>query len=96
MFFFGFLLNFSSCLNFSKLFLAPMRPSWLPRRDYYALLGVARSAGTREIRSGYQWAASKWHPQKNPGKAETQSRFRDIAEAYDAPRRHMRVRGVDI
>mmetsp|Transcript_15610 Transcript_15610/g.19102 ORF Transcript_15610/g.19102 Transcript_15610/m.19102 type:complete len:212 (+) Transcript_15610:43-678(+) len=53
-------------------------------RDYYALLGIPRSATTRQIRSGYQWAAAKWHPQKNPGaKVEAQSRFRDIAEAYD-------------
>ncbi|CAK9113167.1 unnamed protein product [Durusdinium trenchii] len=54
------------------------------RRDYYSLLGIPRSATTREIRSGYQWAAAKWHPQKNPStKVEAQSRFRDIAEAYD-------------
>eukprot|EP00439_Symbiodinium_sp_Y106_P028322 s5242_g3.t1 len=54
------------------------------RRDYYALLDIPRSATTRQIRSGYQWAAAKWHPQKNPGaKVEAQSRFRDIAEAYD-------------
>ncbi|CAE7940764.1 csn1 [Symbiodinium sp. KB8] len=53
-------------------------------RDYYALLDIPRSATTRQIRSGYQWAAAKWHPQKNPGaKVEAQSRFRDIAEAYD-------------
>jgi len=53
-------------------------------RDYYGLLGVTRSATSAELRAGYKWAAAKWHPQKNPNaKAEAQTRFRDIAEAYD-------------
>merc|ERR1711972_1139379 len=37
-----------------------------------------------DIRAGYRWAATKWHPQKNPStKVEAEQRFRDIAEAYD-------------
>mmetsp|Transcript_14917 Transcript_14917/g.26140 ORF Transcript_14917/g.26140 Transcript_14917/m.26140 type:complete len:211 (-) Transcript_14917:41-673(-) len=53
-------------------------------RDYYGLLDVTRSATSLELRAGYKWAAAKWHPQKNPNaKAEAQTRFRDIAEAYD-------------
>eukprot|EP00930_Biecheleria_cincta_P034359 TRINITY_DN23759_c0_g2_i1.p1 TRINITY_DN23759_c0_g2~~TRINITY_DN23759_c0_g2_i1.p1 ORF type:complete len:212 (-),score=52.77 TRINITY_DN23759_c0_g2_i1:33-668(-) len=53
-------------------------------REYYTILGVTRNATTVELHAGYKWMAAKWHPQKNPSaKAEAQSRFRDIAEAYD-------------
>lgn len=53
-------------------------------RDYYAILGVPRTASSKEIREGYKWNAMKWHPQKNPSsKVEAEQRFRDIAESYD-------------
>jgi len=53
-------------------------------RDYYGLLGVARNATLAEIKEGYKNHAMKWHPQKNPNNKEAaESRFRDIAEAYD-------------
>lgn len=56
----------------------------MPQRDYYGIMGVARTASAEQIREGYRRVAMKWHPQKNPGsKVEAEQRFRDIAEAYD-------------
>mmetsp|Transcript_2833 Transcript_2833/g.4672 ORF Transcript_2833/g.4672 Transcript_2833/m.4672 type:complete len:226 (+) Transcript_2833:62-739(+) len=53
-------------------------------KDYYRTLGVTRTATPEEIRSGYQWMAMKWHPQRNPTmKLEAELRFHEIAEAYD-------------
>lgn len=53
-------------------------------RDYYATLGVSRDAKEEEVKKGYRKFAMKWHPQKNPNnREEAESRFREIAEAYD-------------
>mmetsp|Transcript_16711 Transcript_16711/g.35892 ORF Transcript_16711/g.35892 Transcript_16711/m.35892 type:complete len:214 (-) Transcript_16711:89-730(-) len=53
-------------------------------KDYYATLGVARTATGVQIREGFRRVALKWHPQRNPGaKTEAELRFREIAEAYD-------------
>lgn len=53
-------------------------------RDYYGVLGCERTATNTEIARCYQWAATKWHPQKNPGrKQEAEQRFAEIAEAFD-------------
>lgn len=52
--------------------------------DYYAILDVPREASTAQINEGYRRLALKWHPQKNPHRRdESESKFREIAEAYD-------------
>jgi molecular chaperone DnaJ len=55
----------------------------LSDRDYYDVLGVSREAEFNEIKKAYRRAALKHHPDKNPGDAEAEARFKDAAEAYE-------------
>ncbi|KAJ1556734.1 DnaJ sub C member 3, partial [Cladochytrium tenue] len=43
------------------------------RKDYYKVLGVARTAGLREIRQAYRRLASEWHPDKYQGDMEPEA-----------------------
>jgi molecular chaperone DnaJ len=53
------------------------------QRDYYEILGVAKTAAVEEIKSAYRKAALKWHPDRNPEhKEESELRFRESTEAY--------------
>jgi molecular chaperone DnaJ len=52
------------------------------RRDYYEILGVARSATEIEIKSAYRKLALKYHPDRNPGDKAAEERFKECAEAY--------------
>jgi molecular chaperone DnaJ len=51
--------------------------------DYYAVLGVARDAAPDEIKKAFRRLARETHPDANPGDAEAEHRFREIAEAYE-------------
>ncbi len=52
------------------------------KRDYYEVLGVARDAGGDEVRKAYRQAALKNHPDRNPGDAAAEARFKEATEAY--------------
>jgi molecular chaperone DnaJ len=53
------------------------------QRDYYEVLGVARTATVEEIKSAYRKCALKWHPDRHPeDKAEAEVKFRESTEAY--------------
>jgi molecular chaperone DnaJ len=61
------------------------------RRDYYDVLGVARSSTEQDIKSAYRKLALKYHPDRNPGDKQAEEHFKEAAEAYsvlgDAERR---------
>jgi molecular chaperone DnaJ len=53
------------------------------KRDYYEVLGVDRKASEEEIKKSYRKLAVKFHPDKNPGDAQAEEKFKEIGEAYD-------------
>jgi DnaJ-class molecular chaperone len=52
-------------------------------KDYYKILGVAKSATEKEIKAAYRKLARKHHPDVNPGNKEAEARFKEINEAYE-------------
>src|SRR5215208_8393663 len=52
------------------------------KRDYYEVLGVSRGATEAEVKSAYRKLAVRYHPDKNPGDAEAEEKFKEAAEAY--------------
>lgn len=54
----------------------------MSKRDYYAVLGVARTATDQEIKSAYRKLALKFHPDRNPGDTKAEEQFKECAEAY--------------
>jgi molecular chaperone DnaJ len=53
------------------------------KRDYYDVLGVKRDAAQEDIKKSYRQLALKFHPDKNPGDAEAEKKFKEAAEAYE-------------
>ena len=52
-------------------------------RDYYEILGVPKNAHQEEIKRAYRRLAMKYHPDRNPGNAEAEGKFKEAAEAYE-------------
>ncbi|XP_068019901.1 LOW QUALITY PROTEIN: chaperone protein DnaJ-like [Melanerpes formicivorus] len=50
--------------------------------DYYAVLGLNRSASQDDVKKSYYRLAPKWLPDKNPNKVNAEEKFKEIAEAY--------------
>jgi molecular chaperone DnaJ len=55
----------------------------MAKRDYYEVLGVTREASQAEVKKAFRSLAMKFHPDKNPGDKEAESKFKEVAEAYD-------------
>lgn len=55
----------------------------MAERDYYDILGVDHNAQPDEIKRAYRKLAMKYHPDRNPGDAEAESKFKEAAEAYE-------------
>jgi molecular chaperone DnaJ len=59
-----------------------MSGSTVTKRDYYEVLGVERSADDAALKGAYRKLALKYHPDRNPGNAEAEDKFKEAAEAY--------------
>lgn len=51
--------------------------------NYYDILGVDKTASTDEIKKAYRKLAHKYHPDKNPGDAESEKKFKELNNAYE-------------
>ncbi len=51
-------------------------------RDYYEVLGVENGASADDLKSAYRKIALKYHPDRNQGDADAESKFKEAAEAY--------------
>lgn len=51
--------------------------------DYYKILGISRDSSPEDIKKAYRKLAMKYHPDKNPGDSDSESKFKEISQAYD-------------
>lgn len=58
----------------------------MTKADYYEILGVPKDASEDEIKKAYRQMAFKYHPDRNPDDAESESKFKEAAEAYEVLR----------
>ncbi|MDG2989733.1 J domain-containing protein [Candidatus Synechococcus calcipolaris G9] len=52
-------------------------------KDYYQILGVAKTATEKEIRTAFKRLARKYHPDLNPGDLSAEEKFKEINEAHE-------------
>lgn len=55
----------------------------MAKRDYYEVLGVAKTASKEEIKKAYRKLAIQYHPDKNPGDKNAEEKFKEASEAYE-------------
>ena len=55
----------------------------MSQQDYYEVLGVSRGADASEIKKAYRSKAMQYHPDKNPGDAAAERKFKEVSEAFE-------------
>jgi molecular chaperone DnaJ len=55
----------------------------MAKRDFYDVLGLGRSASEADLKRAYRQMAMKYHPDRNPGDAAAEARFKEVNEAYE-------------
>jgi molecular chaperone DnaJ len=53
------------------------------KRDYYEILGVSSDVSEGDLKKAYRRLAMKCHPDRNPGDAEAEAKFKELSEAYE-------------
>lgn len=75
----------------------PLSPTHTKKgRDFYAILGVERTANQGQIKHAYRKQAMKFHPDKNPGNEEASEKFKELSTAYAVLSDPNRKRQYDI
>ncbi len=54
----------------------------MAKRDYYEILGVAKTANEADFKAAFRKKAMQYHPDKNPGDKEAEIKFKELNEAY--------------
>src|ERR1700679_277560 len=54
-----------------------------PKKDYYEILGVKKSASAEDIHKAFRKLARKYHPDVNPGDKSAEEKFKTLSEAND-------------
>ena len=52
-------------------------------RDFYETLGVSKKASQEEIKKAHRKLVGKYHPDRNPGDASAEEKFKEVQAAYD-------------
>jgi DnaJ family protein A protein 2 len=52
-------------------------------KNYYEVLGISQNSSDGDIKAAYRKLAMKYHPDKNQGNAEAESKFKEISHAYE-------------
>ena len=55
----------------------------MAKRDFYEILGVAKTASEEDIKKAYRKLAMKYHPDRNPDNKEAEEKFKEVKEAYE-------------
>ena len=55
----------------------------MSKRDYYEVLGVAKTCTEVELKAAFRKLAMQHHPDRNPGDTECEHKFKELNEAYD-------------
>ena len=56
----------------------------MAKRDYYEILGVAKTADEKELKVAFRKQAKKYHPDANPNDSSAEQKFKEVNEAYEA------------
>jgi molecular chaperone DnaJ len=58
------------------------RTTNVTKADYYEVLSVTRTVSEQELKTAYRKLAMQYHPDRNPGNAEAEEKFKECSEAY--------------